>query len=452
VSFRFAGIISFFLIALVGGFANTGPLRAESGHDSHAADSHGGSADNGHAAADGKTVKQAPKIHAPVHVWEKHAIYKSGHNAPYKIVRKITALQNRIIRGDRSAFDVQQARLVAASKQLLEIDRTHWISDLRDARAALKFVMSGGPPDILRFLIDNSYLPTRYLKLAVGVLAYAEGRKADANRLLRNVDPRELEASLGGHLALIKALSVGARRPNEIRKLLNDARLLSPGTIVEESALRRQIPLEAMQPDNGQFDMLVSRYLRRFSQSVYANGLLLQVAETLARDDYAGGDEKKMRAIEGFLDHLRPAKRKRFLMTLARAGTARGLTKTTLFAVEEAKKIKSALLLEDEAPLQLYEASMEILGDNFERGETLLNGVEDELLTVEQAELRRATVVLAKSMRRWPETPVVKDAAKFEAENGGQLPWPEAADARKSAKQSEDLIASIDSLLVEIDR
>ncbi|MEQ8824493.1 MAG: hypothetical protein RIC14_08970 [Filomicrobium sp.] len=432
------------LIVLAAGFVLAEPVHAGSKSDDSYSKKEKGD-------KDAESAKPA-KPYVPVHVWEQYATLPGGPKPPYMIVRKIIELQNRVARGDRSAFKAQKAQLAAASRELLAVDRTLWLTDLRNARAALKFVMSGGPPDILRQLIRDSLLPTRYLKLATAVLAYSEGRKLDAYRLLRDANPRDMEATLAGHMALIKALTIGARRPNEIRKLLNDARILSPGTIVEESALRRQIPLEATMPGNGQFDMLTSRYLRRFGQSVFSSGLLLQVAETLAREDYAGGDPKKLRRLKGFLEKLRPSQRKRLLMSLAREATGWGLAKTTKFAVKEAQKIKSALLLEDYAPLQLYESAMLVLGDDYDRGRQMIETVDDELLTAEQSELRGAIRSLTGAIRRWPDVPNVDDETKFETENGGPLAWPEVAAAKTSAKQSNELIASIDSLMQELDR
>lgn len=444
-------LAGFLLVAIFSGFVSAGPLLAASENDGHSSgghDTHAGAPQGGDAhGSDPHSEAAPPKKHVPVYVWQREP-----KNAPYKIVRKITELQNRIVHGDRAAFDILQARLVSVSEELIAVDTALWITDLRNARAALKFVMSGGPPDILRRLIKEAALPTRYLEPATAILAYSEGRKADAYRLLRETDPRALEATLGGHLALIKALTIGSRRSDEVRKLLDDARLLSPGTIVEESALRRQIPLEAMQPDNGEFDMLTSRYLRRFSQSVFARGLLLQVAETVARDDYGGGDPKKLSVLRGFLDQMRPSQRTNFLLSVARAATARGLAATTKFAVEEARKSEPPPLLEDDAPLQLYGAAMGIIGGEYEKDAQKLEAVDDELLTVEQSDLRKTAIGLKKMIRRWPETPEVKDEAKFEAENGGPLQWPEAAAAKESAAQGQDLIASIDKLLLEIDQ
>lgn len=441
---RLRKLVGFLVVVLASGFVYAGPLLAESGHEKQTSD--------GHDAHSGGEQNEAPaKVHVPLYVWQREPQDTTGYNPPYRIVRKITALQNRIVHGDRAAFDILQHRLVSASNQLLKVDEALWIADLRNARAALKFVMSGGPPDILRRLIEDGALPSRYLGPAVAILAYAEGRKIDAYRLLKDTDPRTFEATLGGHLALIKALTIGARHTDEVRKLLNDARLLSPGTIVEESALRRQIPLEAMQPDNGEFDMLTSRYLRRFGQSVFASGLLLQVAETLARDDYAGGDPKKLRVLKGFLEQLHPSQRKRFLMSLAREATARGLIKMTRFAVEEAEKTK-AVLLEDEAVLQLFDASMGILEHDKVDSRQRLESVDDELLTAEQSDLRKTALGLGNAIQRWPKTPVVGDASEFETENGGPLSWPEATAAKKSVSDGEALIASIDNLLLEIDQ
>ena len=53
--------------------------------------------------------------------------------------------------------------------------------------------------------------------------------------------------------------------------MFDEARLLSPGTLVEEAALRRSIALGSETRDTAQFLFSCSQYVRRFLQSPYAS-------------------------------------------------------------------------------------------------------------------------------------------------------------------------------------
>ena len=104
-------------------------------------------------------------------------------------------------------------------------------------------------------------------------------------------------------------------------ELLDLARLLAPGTLVEEAALRREIMLEADQHQVERVALLARQYASRFGASVYAEGFLQTLAGALAQsgaiDSPANFDK-----FHAFFAALAPDTRRGFLLGLARAATA----------------------------------------------------------------------------------------------------------------------------------
>ena len=72
-------------------------------------------------------------------------------------------------------------------------------------------------------------------------MAYAENRNAEAMELLAEVDPRSLDASIAGHVALVRAELATKKDPDKALALVSEARLLAPGTMIEEAALRHEV-------------------------------------------------------------------------------------------------------------------------------------------------------------------------------------------------------------------
>ena len=72
--------------------------------------------------------------------------------------------------------------------------------------------------------------------------------------------------------------SCAEKEPAKALAYLDDARLLAPGTLIEEAAFRRQIALIASAGDGERYEMMVARYLRRFPNSVYAGNFRQQFA------------------------------------------------------------------------------------------------------------------------------------------------------------------------------
>ncbi len=354
--------------------------------------------------------------------------------APSELIRELKASQDRITQGDTNAHLAQRTLLARIAEQLAASNPDVW-KEPRNARAALAFVLSGGKPAVLKKLAENGALSAIDDKLVRGVLAYAEGRDADALELLGAIDARELAPNLGGHIALAKAELIAKKDPKQALESLDEARLLAPGTLIEEAALRRQVSIVAASGEFDRFALLSTNYLRRFGRSVYARGFRRQFAiDVAARADTGEADHASR--LQAVLEALAPGERRELYLAIAREGLMRGRAEVARFAASHA-----GLLFEAESVgrlrARLYEAAALVLTDDIDKGAAMLEAIDRAKLGEEDAELASAAGAVAAEIRRLP--PI---AGAVEPAGGTDLAatFKVAGTARKTMAQVDELL------------
>ncbi len=321
---------------------------------------------------------------------------------PFELVRSLRVLQDRIASSGNDALLAHRQAMPAISAQLAAVEPERW-REPRNARAAVLYILSGGEPRILEALRDPGRMPEPAGKLLRGALAYAEGRDREAGALLADVDARSLDPGIAGAIALVQgALAANAADAKKAIALLDDARLLSPGTLVEETALRRQMLLL---PAAGRWDRLaplLGRYIRRFRKSSFASSFWRQLAAEIAGREPAGGSDRLAR-LEAALEGLEVEERRDLHLSMAREGIARGKVELTRFAVEIAMRAADRGSAAAQRA-QVYDAAALIITGEVDRGLSLLDAVEREKLTAPDAGLLDAARSAARQIRRLPET------------------------------------------------
>ena len=131
--------------------------------------------------------------------------------------------------------------------------------------------MSGGNPVTVEAATSRAEPDPQSLAIAKGIIGYLNGRPGEAIETLKPIDPMTLPGDLGAFLALVKGSLLATDEPAAALTLLDDARLLSPGTLVEEAALRRSVGIAAAQGDAARFALASTQYVERFLYSPYAS-------------------------------------------------------------------------------------------------------------------------------------------------------------------------------------
>jgi chemotaxis protein MotC len=129
------------------------------------------------------------------------------------------------------------------------------------------YVLSGGNPQSAEDLSQRDGIDPQAKHLLEAVALFMRGDRPQAAKLFRNIDPLDLPARLAGRVALAQALlKNGTERQDRFALAI----AAMPGTLVEESALRRSAIAYAEAQDARGFWQRLERYNRRYSSSLYA--------------------------------------------------------------------------------------------------------------------------------------------------------------------------------------
>lgn len=391
---------------------------------------------------------------AVAHLFVSTAV-QSRSQQPYELVRSLSDLQSKVARGDQKSFRIQNKIVAKTGRKMMAVGLPIWKNSHRNCHAAVKFVLIGGNPEILEKLLQKQLTTASCLDVLVPALAYARGQASEARRLFESVSPRSLPRSLGGHVALIKALVNRSATSDVQLAFLEDARLLSPGTLVEEAALRRAIPLVSASSDFSQFKRLVSRYVRQFGQSVYSPVLLAHISTVIARRNLARVREQASHLRVILAPLSKPQKIKLFL-AISQTGLLHGQLETVEWAIEN---VSSLVRPEssDGQRLKIYRGALSILGKEFNIGTKSLESVEVTRLEKIDAMLVAATIRLAAAVRK-PEAELLTASNNSNErfnnsaslENNTQIQRSDDNTHSDVAKQSLQAIGDVDKILKEL--
>ncbi len=312
---------------------------------------------------------------------------------PFEIVRSIQAIQDQIVLGNANAKARLPQVIMQLSERLLAAKPEVW-RDAKNARSAVVYTLSGGPAKVIRKVIEIGLSPAPDLELMRATLAYAEGRHEDAKKSLSQIDASTLAPAVGGHIAMIQSALVAKDDPREALRLLDKARVMLPGTLVEEAALRRALVLAEEISDIDKFADLSREYVWRFPHSEYFDSFRRQFAEAVIHFSLAAGPNE-LAKIEKLIGTLEPASQLRLYLQIGRRGIITGKAGAALVAAMKAKQLSQDGTSE-RARADFYMAAAHLLTGQIETSVEELSLVDGRQLPRQDIELKDATASLAK--------------------------------------------------------
>lgn len=235
---------------------------------------------------------------------------------PLGAVRSLHHIQDQIARGDPSAFQLQSSTLRVIDELFASLEAGA-LADPAERRAVLAYAVSGGNPATFARLYDTlARQSDEDEKALAAAVAAALLDKTVSNEAAAN--PMVLGGMLGAGLALINGIN--AEAPQEQIGYLKQVTLLAPGTLIEESALRRLMPILAQNYDHKEFLTAASRYARTFVNSPYASDFAVSLVNggiALTRP----ADQMRLAEIIRFMP---PAHRRSIVARQMRAATIDG--------------------------------------------------------------------------------------------------------------------------------
>lgn len=327
---------------------------------------------------------------------------------PYQMVRSLQMLQDQIARGDLDAHNSQPALLKRLGENFLKADAAVW-KEPRNSRAAVTFLLSGGSPQVVASLRSRNVLNIDEA-IVDGAIAYVEGRTDEAKSKLANIKPRSLPAALGAEIALVQSALVAQDDLKVAIALLDEVRLMMPGTLVEEAALRREIFIVGQDDDFDKFEVLAVRYFRRYRHSIYAGNFRQRFALSVARFSFVQRPDRFPRLV-AVLDHLDRASQRALYLLIARTALVRGKTEMTVLAADRVY----ALSDDDSAErvrARLYRAAARVATSAHSTAIAELEQIDKAKLSERDVELQTAALAIGLNVRKaLPEAKAKSDGS-----------------------------------------
>ncbi|MDN4999806.1 chemotaxis protein [Bradyrhizobium sp. GCM10027634] len=314
---------------------------------------------------------------------------------PYELVRALQAVQDGIASGDTAAHGSHIALIRQIGEKFLAADPGVW-SNPQNGQAVVIYLLSGGAPQIVRKLPRDKINVDA--KLFDGALAYVEGRQDEARDLLKDIKPRTISSGMGGQVALVQGALFARSESSFAIERLDDARLLLPGTLVEEAALRREVLLVGQAEDFDKFEFLTLAYIRHYRSSIYAGDFWQRFSTGLTQSSLAL-DDRRFARIAALLEQVDRASRLKLYLVIARGALIRGKLTVVRLAGERALTL-SADATADRERAHLYRGASRALTDEYDGGLAELKALDRSKLSERDVQLLNATLQLALDVRK----------------------------------------------------
>jgi chemotaxis protein MotC len=332
------------------------------------------------------------------------------------MVAGLQRLQDKMAAGDMAALKAHSAALKSIGAAIDASPQESWRSESERVAAAI-YLLSGGSPAAVAQKLQSDELSTEKGGLLRAALGFVTSRRGAERKLLGEFDARKSDMRLAGQLAYAQAELAVDESPERALASLDLARLLAPGGLVEEAALRRELGVVSSLHDGERFVSLARQYARRFARSAYFDSfrqiLLIGVERMSLSDDFSNFEKYK-----SLLADLPPADKRLTLLTAARSAVLSGHPSAAQYFSQEVLN-NAALDSREQARAQFYQAAARImLGDD--------SGATKDLQTVPAARLEQKDLNLLAAVRRVASAlnaevspaAIARQGASQERENG----------------------------------
>lgn len=312
---------------------------------------------------------------------------------PYKMVRALQGIQDSVISGNLDDIDMQRFLLEEIDKRLRSSDPGIF-DDTRNVDAAMIYAMSGGNPATLDLLADRDVAGNFDNRLVSILRRYLNGRGATTLRQLKEVVPEYRHTEVGPYLELIGANALAETDETTALKYFDWARLESPGTIVEEAALRRSLNITSRKGDTAKALPYARRYARRFMNSPYAS----QFADIFVGLALDHPDALPPAEITEVLSLVERKRQREIFLRLARRAAILGRKELADYAAGEARRLSQPGESSQLALVDLYSSLVNISTPGIEDVLDKLGAIADKDLSPKDRFLRDAARIVAEEV------------------------------------------------------
>lgn len=326
--------------------------------------------------------------------------------APYKMIRSLQYVQDTVALGDHSAMEMQRFLLSTIDERFRTADAAIF-DDPRNVDAALVYAMSGGNPETLELLIKRDVGGHFDSRITDALRSYLGGRGSQSVKSLAEIFPEYKRARVGPYLALVSANSVIRKDPALALTYFDWARLVAPGTIVEEAALRRSVYVTS---EAGWIDrsmVYANRYARRYLRSPYASQFA-DLFVKLAVDHFEALKEEDILEVLSFMDV--PRQREVYLR-MARLAAISGKNKLASLAAERAQMLSEDGESVPRVLADLYSGLASVPSGDVSSAMESIIAIPDDKLSEKDRALKAAAKAVAEEVLRAPQASLAETEA-----------------------------------------
>ena len=321
-------------------------------------------------------------------------------NQPWQLLRKLQKQQDLIVAGAPNAVKAYRALLISASQRMLALDADVWSIE-RNLDAAALYLLIGGNAEVGKIALMQTKLGDVAKHPLKAVIAFDARNYNEAYRLMSNQNPAALPPSLAGQFAIARAILTSSSDIELTSKYLTIARALSPGTLIEEAAIRRQIRIFGLTKNYDELKVLGPIYMRRFGKSHFLNDFIKSYTFALVHME----NEVENEIVDDFKKLENNISKQQLMDTLpyvARSSLILGKTKLAYWSASkflENNPVPNQL----HSRMKLYFAAAGII-DRKQRKQSLmqLTDVEMELLNANDKKLYDAVKKLSQNLMQEP--------------------------------------------------
>ncbi|NGO51698.1 chemotaxis protein MotC [Allomesorhizobium camelthorni] len=328
-----------------------------------------------------------------------HAAGGSGLQ-PFQMVRSLQLVQDRIASGDHAALPMQRKLLEMIDAKLREGDSAE-LGEPHNFRAMLVYAMSGGNPTTIEAAMARLDIDSENRGIGAGILNYLTGRPKEAQTALAAVDPMLAPPELGAFLALVKGSLVALEQPKSALTLFDQARLLGPGTLVEEAALRRIVGICGTTGDAERFVAASSQYVRNYLRSPYAS----QFADSFVSGIVTLNASLGLDRIEKIVAMMDGEQQQVIYLRVARRAAIDGLNELSAFASEKAERKAMGRKQEEDPRALLYSSLASVTSGSIEEVQAKIDRIDRSKLSDSDRRLLDAVQAVAAEVIAEPPVP-----------------------------------------------
>jgi chemotaxis protein MotC len=198
--------------------------------------------------------------------------------------------------------------------------------------------------------------------------------------------PEYKSSTIGPYLALVAANVVMGKKPELALQYFDWARLVLPGTIVEEAALRRSLIITVKQGNVEQSARFARLYLSRFPNSPYAAQVAGQVVTLIDMHHEQLGRQR----ISELLELLDRARQQEVYLRIARKSAVSGAFEFAHWAAGQALELSDGKADNPAKLAELYLSLSSVPTGNIAEVQSAFAKLPDEMLGPDERRLRDA--------------------------------------------------------------